>query len=75
MPLTSLDYPILSQFLCVVEKRTGMPAVPTPQEAHSAQQEQKDETPKKLPKGVVLGPDGKPYVAGNSYPQPPEIRC
>lgn len=30
------------------------------------------EPPKKMPKGVVLGPDGKPYVSGplQSHPMP-----
>jgi FAD-linked sulfhydryl oxidase len=27
-----------------------------------AQVDEEDRTPKQLPKGVVLGPDGKPYV-------------
>jgi len=66
MPLTSLWVPVLSQFLCVVEKTTGMPIPPTaPADVSSNTSNQHavksdDLTPKKLPKGVVLGPDGKP---------------
>jgi hypothetical protein len=70
MPVTHVqgeDF-ILQSFFCVVEGTTGMPPQPldaTPQQAERAQQrEQGDEgnRPKQLPKGVVLGPDGKPYV-------------
>ena len=59
MPLTHIQFPILPYFLCVVESRTGMPAQPL--SATSAeQQQQEDGVPKPLPKGMVLGPDGKP---------------
>jgi len=64
MPLTGFDIPILQYFLCLVEKRTGMPAQPldvTPKQRARAEQEpNEDARPKQLPKGVVLGPDGKP---------------
>jgi len=63
MPITQIPYPILSQFGCAVTKTTGMPPQPldaTP--AQKAQVDEEDRTPKQLPKGVVLGPDGKPYV-------------
>ncbi|KAF9630860.1 hypothetical protein BFW01_g1422 [Lasiodiplodia theobromae] len=63
MPVTSLEVPILSQFLCVVESRTGMPAQPLDTSLSRASNTSNDDTqdaPKKLPKGVVLGPDGKP---------------
>lgn len=66
MPITQIPYPILSQFGCAVTKTTGMPPQPldaTPEQ--KAQGDQEDRTPKQLPKGVVLGPDGKPYVNGN----------
>lgn len=65
MPLTQIDFPVLQHFLCIVESRTGMPVQPTDVSPLPAQQKQRDDddtTPKQLPKGVVLGPDGKPYV-------------
>jgi FAD-linked sulfhydryl oxidase len=64
MPLTELLYPILSQFFCIVEKRTGQPAMPLERDStqHGA-----DERGKELPKGVVLGPDGKPYAWSRLY--------
>jgi hypothetical protein len=58
MPLTETDGPILLSFLCAVELATGMPAQPL--EAGKQLNEAVDSTPKKLPRGVVLGPDGKP---------------
>jgi len=61
MPVTATWVPILSQFLCVVEKTTGMPVPPTAPEEPSQLVVRSDElTPKKPPKGVVLGKDGKP---------------
>ena len=66
MPLTEFEYPILQHFLCVVESRTGMPAQPldaTPeQRARADQRQDEDNKTKPLPKGWVLGPDGKPYA-------------
>lgn len=59
MPLTQIPIPVLAHFLCIVENMTGLPAQPldaTPEQRAQAQ----DGNP--LPKGVVLGPDGKPYV-------------
>ncbi|KAF2753729.1 hypothetical protein EJ05DRAFT_541728 [Pseudovirgaria hyperparasitica] len=61
MPVTSLDLPILARFLCAVESTTGMPPQPldaTPEQREAAAQAAS--TAKELPKGVVLGPDGKP---------------
>lgn len=60
MPVTSIWYPILSQFLCAVEKSTGMPAQPLDADKPGREDHVTDSQPKKLPKGVVLGPDGKP---------------
>ena len=64
MPITELDYPILSQFGCAVERSTGMPPQPldaTPQqEADSRKKNDENSRPKPLPNGVVLGPDGRP---------------
>jgi mitochondrial FAD-linked sulfhydryl oxidase len=64
MPVTEFEFPILQHFFCVIEKRTGMPVQPleaTPEQAARAGLAQDDENrPKQLPKGVVLGPDGKP---------------
>lgn len=60
MPVTQFEFPILQFFFCRVEKETGMPVQPvitTPE-----QQAQLEDGSKPLPKGVVLGPDGKPYV-------------
>ena len=67
MLLTELDWPILQHFFCAVEYNTGMPPQPldaTPAQLAEAQRKQdgEDSRPKQLPKGVVLGPDGKPYV-------------
>ena len=61
MPITEVQVPILSQFLCSVEKNTGMP--PQPLDATPEQRARAEENgdSKPLPKGVVLGPDGKPY--------------
>ncbi|KAK8242401.1 hepatopoietin protein, partial [Phyllosticta capitalensis] len=81
MPLTFGEYPILSRFLCAVEKNTGEPAQPettamdnnnttttgrrdddhTPTAAAGA------DGPKKFPKGVVLGADGKPCRSCTSF--------
>ncbi|KAF2835602.1 hypothetical protein M501DRAFT_981447 [Patellaria atrata CBS 101060] len=57
MPVTSTPFPILSQFLCQVEKLTGVP--PQPLDAPGSAMLD-GEPPKELPKGVVIGPDGKP---------------
>lgn len=64
MPITETPYPILSHFVRAVVNVTGKP--PQPLEAMSGEETQvekpKEEnaTPKNLPKGVVLGKDGKP---------------
>ncbi|EON65585.1 hypothetical protein W97_04823 [Coniosporium apollinis CBS 100218] len=62
MPVSSTPYPILSRFICAVVQTTGMP--PQPLDAEAAPQHSRDDTqaqaPKKFPKGVVLGADGKP---------------
>lgn len=66
MPTTQIDFPILQQFFCVVESRTGLPPQPLDarpaqlMEAQKKERQEDDRTPKQLPKGVVLGPDGKP---------------
>jgi len=60
MPITQTEYPILATFLCSVEKNTGMPAQPLDVDEKQDNAGQIDTGPKKLPKGVVLGPDGKP---------------
>lgn len=66
MPSTQLEFPILLRFLCAVEINTGMPLLPldakAPSLAETPKKQRDDERPKQLPKGVVLGPDGKPYV-------------
>lgn len=72
MPLTHIDFPILQSFFCSVEARTGMPPQPldaSPEQAARAgrtdelqQRDASGDGDKPLPKGVVLGPDGKPYV-------------
>lgn len=59
MPVTGLDFPILQHFFCIVESRTGIPVQPLDAMPESQQAET---TPKPLPKGIVLGPDGKPCV-------------
>jgi mitochondrial FAD-linked sulfhydryl oxidase len=61
MPVTGVEYPILARFLCAVEKSTNMPAQPLLAREQDANSDHADAaTPKQLPKGVVLGPDGKP---------------
>ena len=66
MPITQIQLPILQFFFCAVESQTGMPPQPldaTPSQLAQAQQKQNNnDRPKQIPKGVVLGPDGKPYV-------------
>ena len=64
MPVGESGYPVLSHFLCSVANNTGMPLLPltSEQDAETAQHAGGD-TRKQLPKGVVLGPDGKPYVS------------
>ena len=57
MPVTQLQFPILPYFLCVVESRTGESAQPT---VPMSAEQQQEGAPKPLPKGMVLGPDGKP---------------
>lgn len=57
MPVTETYYPILSHFLCSVQHNTGMPANPADAPTPTADAPTQ---PKQLPKGVVLGPDGKP---------------
>jgi len=73
MPITLLDIPILSNFFCAVYNTTGMPPQPldaTPAEARAAQKQDgaigTTEAQQQLPKGVVLGPDGKPCVVTRS---------
>lgn len=54
-----LEFPILTRFFCTVEMATGLPPQPldaTPEQLANAQ----GDGSKPLPKGVVLGPDGKP---------------
>lgn len=67
MATTQIEFSILQQFLCTVESVTGMPPQPLdatrPRLAETQQKRDGDDRPKQLPKGVVLGPDGKPYVA------------
>ena len=60
MPTTQIDFPILQYFFCTIENMTGLP--PQPLDASPEQRIRADEADKshKLPKGVVLGPDGKP---------------
>jgi len=56
MPITESPYPILIHFLCSVKQNTGMPVAPSAPDSSTTD----DDAPKQLPKGVVLGPDGKP---------------
>lgn len=62
MPITEIQLPILSRFLCAVQMTTGMPAQPLDAAGEQQQRDSGEEQKKALPKGVVLGPDGKPYV-------------
>lgn len=76
MPLTHIDFPILQSFFCSVEARTGMPPQPldatSEQVMEASKREQQQRSGgggegKAMANGVVLGPDGKPYV-------PPPVR-
>jgi hypothetical protein len=61
MPITELYLPVLSRFLCAVEMTTGLPPQPLDASPEQLQRVEQQENEKKtLPKGVVLGPDGKP---------------
>jgi len=62
MPVTESPFPLLSHFIRVVEQTTGMPPQPLTSSPDPEVEKSKDKTlkPKQLPKGVVLGPDGKP---------------
>lgn len=64
MPVTETPFPILSHFICAVVNVTGMPPQPldaTPEQASRVEKIGDDDSrPKQLPKGVVLGKDGKP---------------
>lgn len=62
MPITELYLPILSRFLCAVEMTTGLPAQPLDAPVEQRQRVEQEDEKKQLPKGVVLGPDGKPCV-------------
>lgn len=62
MPITELFYPILSRFLCAVEMTTGLPAQPLDAPVEQKERVEQEDEKKQLPKGVVLGPDGKPCV-------------
>jgi mitochondrial FAD-linked sulfhydryl oxidase len=68
MPITLLQIPILALFLNSVEKNTGMPALP-PEPETKQEDKQADAGPKKLPKGVVLNPDGTPQVTSDPNPK------
>lgn len=59
MLLTEFFYPILWQLFCALDKRTGLPVMPVDRDATP---QDGGEGEKKLPPGIVLGPDGKPYV-------------
>lgn len=45
-------------------------ATPAPAPAPAQVDAGATEPPKKMPKGVVLGPDGKPYVSPGHPPRP-----
>lgn len=67
MPVTETPYPILSHFFCSVLANTGMPPQPLDatlqQQASVAKTETSNDADNKaqpLPKGMILGPDGKP---------------
>jgi hypothetical protein len=63
MPLTAFDFPILARFVCVVEAMTGQPLPSFDAEGKNQQDGNHAATTTTgapLPKGVVLGPDGKP---------------
>jgi len=61
MPVTESPYPVLAHFICSVTKTTGMPPQPLASEQEKEfSQNGSSQVTKQLPKGVVLGPDGKP---------------
>ena len=61
MPLTLNDIPILSQFIFSVKRTTGEAVMPEAVQNHAGHKAEGAKQ-KPLPKGVVLGKDGKPYV-------------
>lgn len=65
MPVTKTEVPILSQFIHAVHTSDKMQAQPQPPPENDRKTDASganvdDLTPKKLPKGIVLGKDGKP---------------
>lgn len=63
MPVSNTEAPVLAHFLCVVSSRLsqGMPMQANQQKDGASRGVDSAEiTPKQLPKGVVLGKDGKP---------------
>ena len=68
MPVTQIEFPILQSFFCVVANTTGLPPQPldasTPKQLKMLEERERErqQDARPLPKGVVLGPDGKPYV-------------
>lgn len=68
MPITQIDFPILQRFFCAVQSSEGMVSQPIDSAAHQLVDKQdEDKRPKQLPKGVVLGPDGKPCRSCTSF--------
>ena len=64
MTTTFQEFPVLTRFFCAVETqtRTGMSNLRAEKQDDTSTIAAVDQTPKKLPKGIVLGPDGKPFV-------------
>jgi hypothetical protein len=60
MPITQIQIPILALFFSSVARNTGMPVLPLNVETKQEDNSQADAGPKKLPRGVVLNPDGTP---------------
>ncbi|KAK3080939.1 hypothetical protein LTS18_011741 [Coniosporium uncinatum] len=71
MPVSQTAFPILLQFFCAVAQTTGMPPQPLDEEKGASNDGGVDTTPKKLPKGIVLGADGKPYEDSLPYSRRP----
>lgn len=60
MPNTHIDFPILQYFLCTIETMTGLPPQPLDASPEQRIRAEDADKPQTVPKGVVIGPDGKP---------------
>jgi len=61
MPVTKIETPVLSQFFYTVSSSKDMdPPPPPPENDRQSGEATPNQSAQKLPKGVVIGKDGKP---------------